>query len=133
LRQADIEEFLKVVIYDYIKSAYPDLKDKNLPDIYDYSSDESHQILEERGAGKSVIPGCYNIAKNRLLFVEYPYVWVIAHEVHHWAQAQRTGKDKYMEELDNPKMYEYYENQAWDVSERNEALVRRIWRKYSHA
>jgi len=129
LRLLDKETPLKKAILSYIREVYPDIKG-GLPDT---------RVLDDEQLWKE-IPGLkvwafYDVTRNTLYFIGGPspdtiarepgveryYIGIptrysVAHEVEHWAQAQRVGPEQYMKEVENREVYLEYERAADEVA-----------------
>ncbi len=129
MRLLDKEAPLKKAILSYIREVYPDIKGE-LPDT---------RVLDDEQLWKE-IPGLkvwafYDITRNTLYFIGGPspntiarepgielyYTGIparysVAHEVEHWAQAQRIGPERYIKLLENREIYLKYERVADEVA-----------------
>ncbi|MBA7605568.1 hypothetical protein ES703_12701 [subsurface metagenome] len=116
---------LKEAILSYIKDVYPDIKGE-LPDV---------RVLDDEQLWKE-IPGLrvwafYDVTRNTLYFIGgpspatiarepgieifyrgIPARYTVAHEVEHWAQAQRVGPELYMKQVETEEGYLEYERAA---------------------
>lgn len=122
MRLLDIEEPLKKAISSYIKEVYPYTKDE-LPDV---------RVLDEEQFKKEsriLTWGIYDVTRNTVFFIGptiaqrespyykgRPYRFTVAHEIEHWAQCERVGAKKYIEQLQDPKVYLQYEKSADEVA-----------------
>jgi len=129
LRLLDKEIPLKEAILTYISEVYPDIKGE-LPDT---------RVLDDEQLSK-LIPGLkvwafYDVPGNILYFIggpspdtiarepgielyygEIPTRYSVAHEVEHWAQAQRVGPELFMKQAENREVYLEYERAADEVA-----------------
>jgi len=129
LRLLDKEIPLKKAILSYIREVYPDIKGE-LPDT---------RVLDDEQFWKE-IPGLkvwafYDVTGNILYFIGGPSPdtiarepgvelyysgipdrYSVAHEVEHWAQAQRVGPEQYMKQLEDRDVYLEYESAADEVA-----------------
>jgi len=113
LRLPDVENQLKQAIYDYIDEVYP----------YAVGGKPEVKVLdEEQFRRESVIkglPAFYNIRENALYFREFVTHLTVAHEVHHWFQAQEIGPEEFIKVSRAWKLMLVYEKAADDVALRN--------------
>ena len=115
MRQGDIEARLSPAIGVYIKDAYPDLHDKPYPVVRCLDGDQFKAALKVRD-GKTTVRAAYNIPTNALYFRKRPDERHVAHELEHWAQAQRVGPNVYIEQLQSESTFLEYEKSADDVA-----------------
>jgi len=121
LRLLDIEKPLKEAISSYITEVYP----------YTKGSPDVRVLDEEEFERENLITtwGIYDVTRNVIFFIGpaitqreslyykgRPYRFTIAHEIEHWAQCQRVGTKKYIEQLQDPKVYLQYEKSADEVA-----------------
>lgn len=111
MRLGDIESKLSPVIEAYIKEVYPDLKDKPYPAVICLDDIQFKATLKVRDRKTKAQAG-YNIPNNTLYFRNGPIEISVAHEVEHWAQAQRIGPDVYLERLHSGSSSAKYEREA---------------------
>jgi len=129
LRLLDKETPLKKAILSYIREVYPDIEGE-LPDV---------RVLDDEQLWKE-IPGLkvwafYDVTRNTLYFIGGPspdtiarepgielyYMGIpsrysVAHEVEHWAQAQRVGPEQYMKQVETREGYLEYERAADEIA-----------------
>ncbi len=65
---------------------------------------------------KTVANAAFNILTNTLYFRNRPIETAVAHELEHWAQAQRAGPDVYLEQLQSVRTFLEYEKSADEVA-----------------
>jgi len=65
-----------------------------------------------RDSKTSNVKSAYIIAINTIYFRNEPAEITIAHELEHWAQAQRVGPALYLEQLQSEKAFREFEESA---------------------
>ena len=134
---------LEKAILSYIREVYPDIRGE-LPDT---------RVLDDEQLWKE-IPGIkvwafYDVTRNTLYFIGgpspatvarepriepyysgIPSRYSVAHEVEHWAQAQRVGPEQYMKQLENHEIYLEYERAADEIGLANAPRLK--WIRESH-
>ena len=116
MRLEGLEQKLIPVIEGYIKEVYTVLQDKPHPVILCYDDHQFKTTLSVRDSRKSSVKSASTILINTLYFRNKPTELAIAHELEHWAQAQRVGPDVYMEQLQSERTFLEYEKSADDVA-----------------
>ena len=116
MRLEGLEQKIIPIIKGYIKEVYTVLQDKPHPVILCYDDHQFKKTLNVRDSKKSSIKSAYTIPINTLYFRNKPAEFAIAHELEHWAQAQRVGPDVYLEQLQSERTFREYEKSADDVS-----------------
>jgi len=116
LRLEGLEQKIIPIIKGYIKEVYTVLQDKPHPVILCYDDHQFKTTLNVRDSKKSSIKSAYTVLINTLYFRNKPAEFAIAHELEHWAQAQRVGPDVYLEQLQSERTFREYEKSADDVS-----------------
>lgn len=112
MRLEDLEQKLIPVIESYIKEVYIVLQDKPKPVILCYDDHQFKTTLKIRDSRKPTIKAAYTIPINTLYFRNMPAKQAVAHELEHWAQAQRVGPDVYIEQLQSERTFREYEGSA---------------------
>ena len=116
MRLDGLEQKLIPVIEGYIKEVYTVLQDKPHPVILCYDDHQIKTTLNVRDSRKSSVKSAYTILINTLYFRNKPTEFAIAHELEHWAQAQRAGPDVYIEQLQSWRTFLEYEKSADEVA-----------------
>lgn len=116
MRLEGLEQKLIPVIEGYIKEVYTVLQDKPHPVILCYDDHQTKTTLNVRDSRESSVKSAYTIPINTIYFRNKPTEFAIAHELEHWAQAQRAGPDVYIEQLQSWKTLLEYEKSAGDVA-----------------
>lgn len=98
-----------------MKDAYPYLQDKPYPVVICLDDAQFKVALKVRDR-KTTPKAAYNIPDNTLYFRNRPVETAVAHELEHWAQAQRAGSDVYIEQLQSVKTFLEYERSADEVA-----------------
>ncbi|GAI19653.1 unnamed protein product, partial [marine sediment metagenome] len=93
MRLSDIENPLKQAVSQYIKEIYAT---GALPDIKVLASRE---YMDRFPGLVGIGPALYHVRENTIYFMEYPFAYDVAHEVHHWHQAQEIGGERYLETM----------------------------------
>ena len=101
-----------------MKDAYPDLLDKPCPAVLCLDDKQFKAALNVRDS-KTTAQGAYNIHGNALYFRNRPAETALAHELEHWAQAQRVGPDEYIDQLQSERAFREYEKLADDIASTN--------------
>lgn len=139
MRLLKIEKPLSKIIYDYIQELYHYviLEGAELPSVRVW---DAKQFKEVTGISTW---GAYDFRENILQFIgpsgqespeEAPYYsghperFTVAHEIEHWAQAQRVGSKKYAKQLQELKTYLEYEKSADEVSLANAHKLKWLWK-----
>jgi hypothetical protein len=82
---------LKSAIHEYINRVYPGLE--HLPGV---------EILDNREYKRKVkidTPAAFDPMDNIIYFREIAIPTTICHEVHHWAQCQRLGRNRFIDTI----------------------------------
>ena len=108
MRLLGIEKPLNEAVDQYINEVYPYQKSKPNVIVLDCDEFEARDFIALRSV--------YTIREETIYFKERPSPRDVCHEIEHWAQAQRAGKQKYVEELRNPLLYWQYEIGAMEVA-----------------
>ncbi|MBA7568471.1 hypothetical protein ES708_10200 [subsurface metagenome] len=102
-----------MIVRQYIKEVYRHTNGE-LPDIKVLSR---KQWAEKFPGMAGISPAFYHIRENIVYFVEVPPdPYDIAHEVHHWYQAQELGVEPYILAIENPETRKEYEKAADDIA-----------------
>lgn len=115
MRLGDIESTLSSVIEAYLKEIYSYLRDKPCPAVICLDDAQFKATLKVRDR-KTIANAAYNIPTNTLYFRSRPIETSVAHELEHWAQAQRAGADVYLEQLQSEETFLEYEKSADEVA-----------------
>ena len=115
MRLGDIELKLSSAIGAYLKEVYPYLQDKPYPVAICLDDTQFKVALKVRDR-KTTAKAAYNIPTNILYFRNTPIEISLAHELEHWAQAQRAGPDVYIEQLQSVRTFLEYEKSADEVA-----------------
>jgi len=119
LRLEGLEQKLIPVIEGYIKEVYTVLQDKPHPVILCYEDHQFKTTLNVRDSRKSSVKSAYIMLINTLYFRNKPTEFAIAHELEHWAQAQRAGPDVYIDQLQSERTFLEYEKSADEAALEN--------------
>lgn len=115
MRLGDIESKLSLVIEGYMKEVYSYLQDKPYP-VAICLDDTQFKVALKVHDRKTIAKAAYNIPTNTLYFRNRPIETSVAHELEHWAQAQRAGPDVYIEQLQLERTFLEYEKSADEVA-----------------
>jgi len=111
LRLLDIEEPLRKSIANYIGGVYR----------YIEAEPPKIEVLDDEQFAKKCIllflpPSAYDVRKNVIYFRGRPTPKCVAHEIEHWAQAQRVGAERYLKQGRDRRIYLEYEKSADEVA-----------------
>lgn len=118
MRIPEEEGRIKAAVYLLINRFYTHLRRYTPPEIMVLDDEEFFQMT-----GQENVRGVYQIMENRILFRKGATPFIVAHEVHHWAQAQMIGLQKFLKEIKDIKKYLDYEAEADEVKLKTAPLI----------
>jgi len=113
------EKYVLETIKQFVEKHYPEWK-KKLPKV---KVQDTSQFVRDIGAWYD---GYYDTWDNAIVFNGEPQAYALAHELAHWAQAMRLGREEYRKLLHDRNKYEEFEYKAVIQADKNEEEISEI-------